>query len=82
LSFADSISPDGIQAIQAVLLAVVAAWVAIRTRQLDHAAKKADERQTAHREYCEGLEKRVKALENAQRRLKPKKTTRRPKDRK
>lgn len=67
---AEAVSPDGIQAIQAVLLAIVAAWVAVRTRQLDTASKAADKRAEAHRDYCEGLEKRVKKLEELTRRSK------------
>lgn len=62
---------DFIQALQAVALAGIAAWVAVRTRQLETVATRADERAEAERQRCDRLERRVKTLEAKKKPAKP-----------
>lgn len=54
---------DAISAGQAVALAAIAAWVAIRTRQIAASVRRAELRSKHEKERCDELERRVKQLE-------------------
>lgn len=54
---------DAIAAAQAVLLALIAAWVAVRTRQISASVRRAELRADREKERCDQLERRVKELE-------------------
>lgn len=57
------VPPDAIGALQAVAIAIVAGYVALRTRKIDAVQKKAAARYRRERERCDKLEQRVDELE-------------------
>ncbi len=58
-----ALSTEEVQAIQAVALAGIAAWVAIRTRQIDATARAAETRAVEARRVAHALDERVGDLE-------------------
>lgn len=71
LCLADSLATDIIQSCQAVALAAIAAYVAIRTRQIELAARAAERRADCEQKRTDELEVRVEKLEGKRKRRKP-----------
>ena len=61
--FALELTPDAINALQAIALAIVAGFVALRTRRIDVQQRRARRQAREERERCNGLERRVVELE-------------------
>lgn len=61
--YALDMSPDTISALQAVAIAIVGGIVAVRIRKLDTEQRRARRAAREEKRRCDGLEKRVKELE-------------------
>lgn len=57
------LSPDAISALQAVAIAVIGGIVAVRIRKLDTEQRRAARLAREEKQRCDGLELRVKELE-------------------